>query len=465
MTSLQTGINRAKMIDPVTGLLNQSALVSRLEQLLSQERSDSPFALLLIHIGNLQSMVDGFSDLIVDEVSKKLSSRLQESIGALPDSCLAARIGSDKFAVLLLEHAEEGPAVELAAQIQKEIELPFEWRNHRISMRISIGIRIGAGHNGRAEDVFWDADTALSQAIKLGKTRRIVYRPDMRKRAIARLALESELRQAIEQHNFILHYQPKVTLRSRKLAGFEALVRWNHPQHGLIAPSEFIPVAEETGLIVRLGEWVLDEACCQMSAWRQASQAAALNMSVNLSSQQLVQENLVEHVRYCLRKHSIAAEALHLEITETSVMENMALVLETMKGLRDLKVNLCIDDFGTGHSSLGYLHQFPFKTLKIDRSFVANMKRKGTLAIIRAILKLSHALGISVVAEGIETPEQANQLEHLGCDYGQGYFFSKPVEASAATAMIPAGKLPIVAQSQSKIARFGTCLSPNPAAC
>ena len=467
MASPQTGVTTAIIIDPATGLLNRACFVSRLEQLLSQAQSPaSSYALLLIHAGNLQSLVDAFSDLIVKEALQKFSARLKGAIQNLLGSCLIARIGWDKFAVLVPGCAEKAAATQLALQIQREVEQPFAWEGRQASLRISVGISLGAGFAAtRAEEALWDADTALSQAKQAGEARCAFFEPRMREAVIARLMLENELRQAIEQQEFVLHYQPKVSLRSRTLAGFEALVRWNHPRRGLVAPGEFIPAAEETGCIVRLGEWVLEDACRQMSAWRrELPQAAALNMSVNLSSRQLMQENLVDHVRSCLHKYNLAAEAFHLEVTETSMMENTDLVLKTMERLKDLQVNLWIDDFGTGHASLGYLHRFPFNTLKIDRSFIAHMEQKSALTIIRAILNLSHALGMEVVAEGIETSEQADQLEQLGCDYGQGYFFSKPVEADTAAQMILAQKFPPANQPQLKVAHFGRCLFPLPLA-
>jgi diguanylate cyclase (GGDEF)-like protein len=458
MASPQVSTTEAKTIDPVTGFPDRSSLMRRLEELLS--RPGPCFsALLLIQVSNLQSMVDGFSDLIVDEVLKELSSRLRRCVETLPGSCLIARIGPNKFAVLLWEQAESSAGVKFATQIQKEVELPFEWKNHQISLAVRIGIRLGAESDALAEDVLWDADTALSHSQQQGKAQYTIFEPNMRERIIARLSLEAELRQAVGE-DFMLHYQPKVSLRSRKLVGFEALARWNHPKRGLIAPDEFIPVAEQTGYIVPLGNWIIEEACCQMSIWQQSMpQAAPLIMSVNLSTQQLLQENLIEHVKSCLQRYGLAAEALHLEVTETSIMENTDQVLRTMERLRELKINLWIDDFGTGHSSLGYLHRFPFKTLKIDRSFIARMGQKDTLSIIRAIVTLSHTLGMEIVAEGIETHEQADQLEQLGCDYGQGYLFSKPVEVTEATRMIMASKFPLPNNVESKVVQLERCLS------
>ena len=460
MASSQSGITEMKTVDPVTGLLNRASLIAYLRQSLSEPQPDSPsLVLLLIRIGNLQSMVDGFSDLIIDEILQKFSARLRRSVSVIPGSCLIARFGLDKFAVVLSEHAEDA-VVKLATQIGKDVEQPLEWMSHQISIKISIGIRLGVGRNTRVEDVLWDADTALSQAEQSGKARYAVFEPGMRERVIARMALEGELQQAVKEQDFVLHYQPKVSLRSRELVGFEALIRWNHPQRGLIAPGEFISVAEETGLIVPLGDWVLEEVCCQVSAWqREIPQAKSMIISANLSSQQLIQESLVDHVKRCLHKHGLAAETLHLEVTETSIMENADLVLRTMERLRDLQINFWIDDFGTGHSSLGSLHRFPFARLKIDRSFVAQMEQKDTLTIIRAILALSHALGMDVVAEGIETPEQADQLEQLGCDYGQGYFFSKPVEAKVAREMILTNHFSLTNKSKPKVARLGKCSS------
>jgi diguanylate cyclase (GGDEF)-like protein len=447
----------AKTIDPVTGLPDRSSLIRHLQELLS--RSAPCFsALLLIQVSNLQSMVDGFSDLIVDEVLKEFASRLRRSVEALPGSCLIARLESNKFAVLLWDQSESSAGVQFATRIQKEIELPFEWKGHRISLAIRIGIRLRTEHAAPTESVLWDADTALSHSQQRGKAQYAIFEPNMRKRIIARLALESELWHAVGE-DFILHYQPKVSLKSRKLIGFEALARWNHPKRGLITPEEFIPVAEQTGLIVPLGNRVIEEACSQMSVWQKMPQAAPLLMSVNLSTQQLLQENLVEHVKYCLQEYGLAAEALHLEVTESSIMENTDQVLRTMERLKALNVNLWIDDFGTGHSSLGYLHRFPFNTLKIDRSFIARMEQRDTLTIIRAILTLSHTLGMEVVAEGIETHEQADQLEQLGCDYGQGYLFSRPVDANVATEMILASKFPLPNNLESKAVQFERCLS------
>jgi EAL domain-containing protein (putative c-di-GMP-specific phosphodiesterase class I) len=267
---------------------------------------------------------------------------------------------------------------------------------------------------------------------------------------MSRFTLAEEVSAAISAQQFVIHYQPQVSLRSRKLVGFEALVRWRHPKRGLIPPGEFVSVAEETGLIIPLGDWVLDQACRQLCMWREEIPGAgALSMHVNIASAQIGREDTPTRVTDCLQRHRLSPEALHLEITETSVIQKPELTARVLEKLRHAKVQVWLDDFGTGHSSLSSLHRFALSGLKIDRSFVAQMEHPNSGLITKAILALSHSLGLQVIAEGIETSRQANELERLDCEYGQGYYFSRAVPASIATEYILADTLGLPGHTES----------------
>jgi EAL domain-containing protein (putative c-di-GMP-specific phosphodiesterase class I) len=293
----------------------------------------------------------------------------------------------------------------------------------------SIGIALSSSGYDRPEDILRDADTAMYRAKENGKARYEVFDHGMHARAVSRLQLESDLRQAVEQNEFCVYYQPIVSLQTGRLAAFEALVRWNHPRRGLVMPADFIPVAEETGLIVPIGLWVLAEACARVRKWQKASPAhRSLGLSVNLSARQVAQPDLLERIKEALERSKLSPHCLKLEITESVVMENAEAAAQMFKQLRALGVQLSIDDFGTGYSSLSYLHRFPLNYLKIDRSFVSRLTTDNDNAIVRTISTLARNLGMEVIAEGIETEEQHQQLKMLGCEFGQGYLFSEPVD-------------------------------------
>jgi EAL domain-containing protein (putative c-di-GMP-specific phosphodiesterase class I) len=280
-----------------------------------------------------------------------------------------------------------------------------------------------------------DADTAMYRAKAAGKSRYEIFDTGMHARAVALLKLETDLRRAVEREEFVVHYQPIVSLADNAIRGFEALVRWQHPERGLVAPSEFIPVAEETGVIIPLGRWVLREACCQMRRLEAASSAAhPLSLSVNLSGKQFMQPDLIGQVRQILRETGFDPHRLHLEITESSVIENTETVTEMLLQLRALGVRLSMDDFGTGYSSLSYLHRFPIHTLKIDRSFISG--GDGENEIVRTIIMLARNMGMDIVAEGVETREQLAYLRELKCEYGQGFLFSRPLDIAAACRLL-----------------------------
>ncbi len=283
-----------------------------------------------------------------------------------------------------------------------------------------------------------DADIAMYRAKMAGKAQHVIFDTEMRATALARMALESDLRQAIQQKEFVLHYQPIVCLFTGELAGFEALIRWRHPRHGMIAPLEFIPIAEETGFIIPTGEWVLWEACRQMRLWQQTTSFPhPLFISVNLSARQFTQSNLVAQIEQILYQTGLEPESLKLELTESVVMEDAEKAIEILAHLTALGVQIQIDDFGTGYSSLSYLHRFPIASVKIDRSFVTRMElQNNNTKIVQTIMTLTHDLGLHAVAEGIETAEHLAILRELECEFGQGFFFSMPVDHERAFQLI-----------------------------
>ncbi|PSB14150.1 diguanylate cyclase, partial [filamentous cyanobacterium Phorm 46] len=307
----------------------------------------------------------------------------------------------------------------------------------------SIGIAVGgeptAPSREQPEHLLRDAHTAMYRAKALGTGRYQVFNASMHDLALERLQLETDLRMAVKRREFLLHYQPFVSLTSGKIIGFEALVRWQHPQRGLISPVKFIPVAEETGAIVPLGEWVLEEACRQLRLWEGMFDFdRPLIMSVNLSGKQFAQPDLVDRIQAILGATGLNAESLKLEITESVVMDDVESAIAVLKQMKALNVKLGIDDFGTGYSSLSYLSRFPTDTLKVDKSFVGLMElgEGENVAIVRTIVALAHALGMDVIAEGVETAAQLARLRAIGCEYGQGYFFAKPLPSDEATALM-----------------------------
>jgi EAL domain-containing protein (putative c-di-GMP-specific phosphodiesterase class I) len=283
-----------------------------------------------------------------------------------------------------------------------------------------------------------DADIAMYAAKASGKARLAVFEPAMRSRAIARLEIETDLRRALTSRELVIHYQPEVDLRNGGIIGFEALVRWQHPKYGLVPPLDFIPIAEETGLITPLGAWVLKDACCQTRRWQSAfPKFSNLKISVNLSGKQLTSKDLLRDVEQALQVSLLPPECLNLEITESILMEDTDATIQTLLNLKRLGLGLQIDDFGTGYSSLSYLHRLPFDTLKIDRSFVKSMNaQEDGIAIVRTIMALAQSLKMSVVAEGVENQTQLSHLREMGCGFAQGYYFSKPLDAASAEKMV-----------------------------
>jgi len=340
-----------------------------------------------------------------------------------------ARFGGDEFAILLSGIVDTTDAVRVAERVHEELTQPFTLDKNSAFTSASIGIALSSSGYDRPEDILRDADAAMYRAKENGKARYEMFDKTMHARAVERLQLESDLRRAVEEKQFVVYYQPIIALETGRLSGFEALVRWNHPTRGLVSPLDFIPVAEETGLIVPIGKFVLDEACTKVREWQLESPShRSLSVSVNLSGRQVAQHDILDQVKNALQQSKLSPHCLKLEITESVVMENAEAATLMFKQLRALGIQLSIDDFGTGYSSLSYLHRFPLNYLKIDRSFVSRMTTADDNSeIVRTIATLAHNLGMQVIAEGIETVDQFGRLKALGCEYGQGFLFSAPV--------------------------------------
>jgi diguanylate cyclase (GGDEF)-like protein len=414
--------------DSLTGLPNRAMFTELLKAEIetSKRRSDHMFAVLFLDLDRFKNINDSLGHTHGDLLLVAFAERLEKALRPVDT---LARFGGDEFAILLSGMTDATDTVRVAQRIQDELTQPFVLDKNSAFATASIGIALSSSGYDRPEDILRDADTAMYRAKENGKARYELFDHGMHARAVSRLQLESDLRQAVEQKEFSVFYQPIVCLQTGRLSGFEALVRWNHPRRGLVSPADFIPVAEETGLIVPIGQWVLDEACqhireCQLYSPSHRS----LSLSVNLSARQVAQPDLLEQIKQALATSKLNSHCLKLEITESVVMENAEAAALMFKQLRSLGVQLSIDDFGTGYSSLSYLHRFPLNYLKIDRSFVMRLTTDNDNAIVRTISTLARNLGMEVIAEGIETEEQYQQLKMLGCEYGQGYLFSRPVD-------------------------------------
>lgn len=423
--------------DALTGLPNRLLFMDRLRHVLvrNQRACNQHFAVLFLDLDRFKVVNDSLGHLVGDQLLVAISQRLQ---ACLRPGDTVARLGGDEFTILLDPIKGAGDATHVAERIHQAIQLPFSLDGHEIYTSVSIGIALNDACYAQPDEVLRNADTALYRAKAQGRACYAIFNAEMHNRAVALLQLETDLRRAIERQELRVFYQPIISLATGKLSGFEALVRWQHPEKGLISPADFIPVAEETGLIIAIGQWVLWESCQQLRQWQLAfPSAVSLHVNVNLSSKQFSQPDLIHQIAQVLRQTELAPECLKLEITESGIMENASSAATLLQQLKALGVQLCIDDFGTGYSSLSRLHQFPIDTLKIDRSFIRTMTSGGENAeIVQAILTLSQNLEMEVVAEGVETDEQLQQLRELHCEYGQGYFFAKPLNSNAAAALI-----------------------------
>ena len=443
MAGSQTDITEGKVSDPLTGLPNRILFLDRLGCSIERAtRHGEAFAVLFLDLDRFKLVNDSLGHLAGDRLLIAIAERLERSVRAVDTVARVggqhtiARLGGDEFTILLEGVKHVSDAVRVAERIQDNLKRPFQLDGHEIFTSASIGIATSETGYNAPEDLLRDADTAMYQAKALGKARCEVFDADMREQAIARLDLETDLRRAVERKEFQLHYQPIVSFKTGMLAGFEALIRWRHPSRGLVEPAGFIQVAEETGLIVPIGSWVIGEACRQLRAWHvELPWTAGLSVHVNLSGKQFIQSDLADEIAAVLRETELPASNLSLEITESAIIENPTAVVAILEQLKALGVQISIDDFGTGHSSLSYLHRFPINSLKIDRSFVSAMSSEQS-GIVSAIIGLAHALQLEVIAEGVETAPHLAQLTELGCEYGQGYLFAKPLDASRARMLL-----------------------------
>jgi diguanylate cyclase (GGDEF)-like protein/PAS domain S-box-containing protein len=409
--------------DPLTGLPNRTLFADRLGQALARlrGRSGAEFSMLFIDLDRFKVVNESLGHTAGDRLLVATAHRLT---GCVRPEDTVARLGGDEFAVLL-EIAADSP--EVATRIQAELSRPIEIDGHEVAVTPSIGIVHGKPDYTSAEEILRDADLALYGAKTSGRARHALFDPAMHASAVAVLRLESELRHAVERGELTLRYQPVVSLMTGRIAGVEALVHWRHPRRGILRPLEFVPLAEETGLVVPIGEWVLREACRQTREWQLKFQEP-FSVGVNLSARQFLTADVVQMVGRALAESGLPARALRLELTESMLMDNAARAALVLAELRALGVSLDLDDFGTGYSSLSYLHNFRLDTIKIDRSFIARGGEEGgNWDIVSAIVSLARALRLTLIAEGVENGAQLDELRRLGCEYGQGYLFSRPV--------------------------------------
>ncbi len=429
MAGSLTDITEGKVADALTGLPNRLMFLDRVQGCIDQSRRDADrqFAVLYVDIDNFKLINDSMGHEIGDQFLISIGQRLETCVRS--QDSVVARLGGDEFTILLDNIQGVHDAQSIAERILDKFAVPFSLKGREVFSNASIGIALSSSRCETAEALVREADTAMYHAKTNGRAKHTLFAPAMSEQIAARLQLESDLRRAIERSEFVLHYQPIVTLNSSEIMGFEALVRWEHPTLGLVPPIEFISIAEETGLIVPIGRWVLHEACRQTSVWKsQFTGCEHLFVSVNVSSRQLSDPDVIQDMLQAIDQTSMAANEVTLEITESTVMRKVG--AELLQSLREGGVRIGIDDFGTGYSSLAYLHRLPLDLLKVDRSFVKGMNEsEENAAIVRTIAALADNLSLDTIAEGVETEEQLRQLLDVGCKYGQGYFFSPPLAA------------------------------------
>ena len=438
--SLEQQLRHQAFHDSLTGLPNRALFLDRLTHALTRTRRGMvPLAVLFLDLDDFKAVNDSLGHAAGDELLVGVAGRIRMSVR---DSDTAARMGGDEFAILL----EEAPSVEIARQAAQRVldalRLPIRLHDQDVAVRASAGIAMYSSPEQSADELLRNADISMYSAKAQGKDRLVVYESSVHDAAIGRLQLRTDLQLALERDEFAILYQPLVDLDSGEMLGVEALLRWRHPRRGVIGPTEFIPIAEETGLIIPIGRWVLEHACRQARAWQAGRDGKGLELSVNLSGRQIEDPGLVGDVQRALQESGLEPRRLTLEITESILMHDIESTIDTLQRLRDLGVRLAIDDFGTGYSSLSYLRRLPVDILKIDRSFVAVVDTgPDEAALVRSIVSLGQSLRLETVAEGIEQPGQLAELKSLGTRMGQGYFFAKPLGPDEISLLLGPGAL------------------------
>jgi diguanylate cyclase (GGDEF) domain len=426
----------AALHDPLTGLANRAFLIEKLEFLLQLSKNipSTKFFVLFLDLTRFKNINDSLGHTIGDKILTLVAKRILRAVNT---EDTVARLGGDEFAVIISDPLSINKVEKIAHDIYKKLSQPFSLRGNRIFTKLHIGLAAYDREHHKPEEILRDADIAMHYAKEKGLAVAI-FDKELRARFLETVNMESELRFAVERKQFSMFYQPVVSLKTGELIGFEALLRWQHPKLGFVSPSKFIPIAEDSGLIIPITEWILTETCTQIAKWQKiAPEYRDLVISVNLSGKHLAVENLVDEVAKILGKAQIKASSLKLEVTETSAMENAEQSVKILSDLKELGIQLSIDDFGTGYSSLSQLHRLPFDTLKIDRTFVYSVGEDGENSeILQTIISLAKNLRMRVIAEGIETENQLELLRNLGCDYGQGYLLAKPMPSEMMEEML-----------------------------
>jgi diguanylate cyclase (GGDEF)-like protein len=433
----QQELTHQALHDALTGLPNRPLFKEHLQKALQrcQRKEDYLFAVLFIDLDRFKIINDNWGHAVGDRLLVKISRILKECSREIDT---VARLSGDEFTILLEDLQDTTDAVVVAERILERLSFAIDLEERKVFTGASIGIVLGSKQYQNSEDVLRDADIAMYRAKALGKGRHAIFDHEMYAQTAHLSQIETDLRLAIERQEFLLHYQPIVSLTTSTVVGFEALVRWQHPDGKLIYPNDFIEIAEDTGLIVPIGEWVLQEACSQLRIWQdKIPHATSLHMSVNLSGRQIQQFDFIDKLKNILANTGLNGENLRLELTETMLMDHGNRTIQLLSQIKEQDVQLSIDDFGTGYSSLSYLHRFPVNALKIDRSFVNLIDSQGeSCEIVKTIITLAHSLGMKAIAEGVETPNQLMHLRNLGCEAAQGYFFAKPLDCQMAESII-----------------------------
>lgn len=424
MGSLAAALAHLAHHDPLTGLANRVLFRERLEQTLERARRDgTTVAVLYLDLDLFKNVNDALGHETGDQLLKIVAVRLR---GCLGDRGIIARLGGDEFAILSAPIKVSHECAAIASRIVREVKAPYDIDGHEIIIGTSVGIALTDSGNSSADQLLKQADMALYRAKADGRGTSRFFEPEMDLQLQARRALEADLRRALANSEFELFFQPQVNIATNEISGFEALLRWHHPERGIISPADFIPVAEDIGLIMPLGDWIIEKACMAAAAWPRD-----MKVAVNLSSVQFRNKALVQGVSKALKRAGLAARRLELELTESALFQENETTLNTLHQLRDLGVRIALDDFGTGYSSLSYLRSFPFDKIKIDQSFVQELStRADCKVIVQSIVSLGAGLGMSIIAEGVETEDQFLQIRAVGCTEVQGYYFDRPRPAS-----------------------------------